>query len=145
MSIPVETPKESMTVSWVGGVQLAVEVRKHRTLVDQPVEEGGLDQGMTPVEMFVASLGACIGYFAVRFCQRHKIPSAGLKVAMEWDYAEDPHRIGSLTARVDLPGKRDPAMRNRLKKVLEGCTVHQSITIAPRISIQLTTPEGENR
>ena len=32
--------KESMTVSWIKGVQLAVQVRKHHFLVDQPIEEG---------------------------------------------------------------------------------------------------------
>lgn len=137
MSAPVETKKETMTISWVGGVQLSAEIRNHRVLVDQPVEEGGQDQGITPVEMFVASLGTCIGYFAVRFCQRHKIPTAGLKIGMEWAYAEQPHRIGTIIAHVDLPGKLDPAMRDRLRKVLEGCTVHNSITITPKISIQL--------
>ncbi|HLB02049.1 MAG TPA: OsmC family protein [Nitrospiria bacterium] len=88
MTMPVETKKNSITISWVKGVQLAVEVWKHRIMVDQPLEEGGQDQGISPGEMFVGSLGACIGYFAVGFCQRHKIPTAGLKVAMEWDYAE---------------------------------------------------------
>lgn len=140
MSTPVEIKKESMTISWVGGVQLAAEVRNHSVLVDQPVEEGGQDQGITPVEMFVTSLGTCIGYYAVRFFQRHKIPTAGLKVVMQWGYAEQPHRIGSITARVDLPGKLDPAMQDRLLKVLEGCTVHNSITITPRLSIQLSIP-----
>jgi uncharacterized OsmC-like protein len=141
MPIHGELQKESMTISWVGGVQLAVEVRNHRLLVDQPVEEGGKDQGITPVEMLVASLGTCIGYFAVHFCQRHKIPTAGLSVSMEWGYAEQPHRIGSMTAHVDLPSKLDQGMRDRLQKVLEGCTVHHSITIAPKIAIRLSTLE----
>jgi uncharacterized OsmC-like protein len=131
--------KESMTVSWVKGVQLAVQVRKHRFVVDQPVEDGGQDEGITPVEMLVASLGTCIGYFAVRFCQRHKIQTQGLKVSMEWDYAEQPHRIGSMTAHVNLPVTLDSALKNRLEKVLESCTVHNSITLAPKISIRLAT------
>ena len=131
--------KESMTVSWIKGVQLAVQVRKHHFLVDQPIEEGGQDEGITPVEMLVASLGTCIGYFAVRFCQRHKIQTQGLKVSMEWDYTEQPHRIGSMTAHVNLPVTLDSALKTRLEKVLEGCTVHNSITLAPKISIRLAT------
>jgi len=141
MSTSVEIKKESMTISWVDGVQLAAEVRNHRVLVDQPLQEGGQDRGVTPIEMFVASLGTCIGYYAVRFFQRHKIPSTGFKIAMEWEYADQPHRIGTLTARVDLPTNFDPAMRERLRKVMEGCTVHNSITIAPVVSIQFATPD----
>ncbi|MBI3610790.1 MAG: OsmC family protein [Nitrospirae bacterium] len=137
MSTSVETKKESMTVSWIGGVQLAVEVRNHRLILDQPVEEGGQDQGMTPVEIFIASLGGCVGYFAARFCRRHGIPTVGLTIAVEWDYAERPHRVGTITVHVDLPARLDSEMKNRLRQVLEGCTIHQSLTHPPRISVVL--------
>jgi uncharacterized OsmC-like protein len=129
---------ESMTVSWVKGAQLAVDVRRHRIVVDQPVDEGGEDQGVTPVELLVAALGSCIGYFAARFCQRHQLPTEGLRVTMTWDYAEQPHRVGSMTAHVHLPLELEPAMRARMQKVLEGCTVHHSILITPKINVQIT-------
>jgi len=138
---------ESMTVSWVKGAQFSVDVRRHRLLVDQPVDEGGEDQGMTPVELLVASLGSCIGHFAARFCSRHQLPADGLRVTMAWDYAEQPHRVGTLTAHVHLPPSvadtLEPAMRARMQKVLEGCTVHNSIAITPKIDVQIVTaPSG---
>lgn len=139
MDSPQDAEKESMEISWVKGFQLAVEVRGHRIVTDQPVEDGGEDEGMTPVEMLVASLGSCIGYFAVQFCQRHKIETAGLRVAMEWAYSETPHRIGSMAAHVHLPARLDAATRDRLHRVLAGCTVHNSIQIAPKIEVRLST------
>jgi uncharacterized OsmC-like protein len=132
-SVPLK--KESVIVSWVGGVQLAVEVRNHRLVLDQPREEGGQDRGITPVEMFVSSLGGCIGYFAVRFCQRHTIPTDGLKVTMQWDYAEGPHRVGAMIAYVDLSVPLDAAMKHRLQQVLEGCTIHRSLADPPKVSV----------
>jgi len=129
---------ESMTVTWLKQAQLAVDVRGHRLLVDQPADEGGEDQGMTPVELLVASLGSCIGYFAARFCQRHHLPAGGLRVTMAWEYAEQPHRVGSMAAHVHLPVALEPALRARMQKVLEGCTVHHSISIAPTIDVQIT-------
>ncbi len=137
MSTHGEGPKESMTLSWRSGVQLGVEVRNHHLVVDQPVEEGGQDQGITPVEMFVASLGTCVGYFAVRFCQRHNIQTDGLKISMEWDYAEQPHRVGAITVHLNLPADLEPTMKARLQKVLEGCTVHQSLIHPPKITVSL--------
>jgi uncharacterized OsmC-like protein len=133
----VKTEKESMKIRWVEGVQLAVEVRNHHLVVDQPAEEGGQDRGMTPTEMFVASLGTCIGYFALRFCQRHKIQTDGLKISMEWDYAEQPHRVGAIRVHASFPMKLEPALKARLQKVLEGCTVHQSLTHPPKITVNL--------
>jgi putative redox protein len=134
---------ESMTVTWLQGSQLAVETGRHRLLVDQPEEEGGEDQGMTPVELLLASLGSCIGYFAARFCQRHHLPADGLRVTMGWEYEEKPHRVGSMTAEVHLPPSLAetlaPAMRARMQQVLEGCTVHKSIAITPKIDVTITT------
>jgi uncharacterized OsmC-like protein len=137
MNVPLGTAQESMTIRWVSGVQLEVDVRRHRLLVDQPVEEGGRDEGMTPIELLIASLGSCIGYFAVRFCQRHALATGGLRVDVTWDYAERPHRVGSMTAHVHLPLALEPATRERLQQVLEGCTVHRSFEIAPKISVRI--------
>lgn len=133
--------KEFMTVSWVEGVRLAVQVRQHRFEVDQPVAEGGQDTGVTSVELFMASLGTCIGYFAVRFCQRHHMPTAGLNVNLQWDYAEKPHRIGAVTVRVALPGDWNPDLKQKLHKVLDGCTIHQSLRSPPTINLILNVKE----
>ena len=129
--------KESLVVIPGEGVELIVQVRNHSLIVDQPVEDGGKNGGMTPVELFVSSLGGCIGYYAVRFCQRHKISSEGLKVSVDWDYAEGPHRIGSMAIRVDLPKGWNPEMNDRFHNVLEGCTVQQTIKYQPKIEILL--------
>lgn len=133
---------ESMAIRWVTGVQLAVDVRGRRLLIDQPADEGGQDQGMTPVELLIASLGSGIGYFAVRFCQRHQLPTEGLRATMAWDYAERPHRVGSITAHVFLPVDVEPSLRERLQRALDGCTVQKTIEIAPKISVRI---EAERR
>ena len=132
---PVNQETESLVISPVEGVALEIQTRNHRLIVDQPLEEGEKDQGMTPIELFVGSLGACIAYYAVRFCQRHHLLTEGLKVSMEWKFLEEPHRIGSMSVLVELPNKWDPDLNERFQKVLEGCTVHQSIKFDPKIEI----------
>jgi putative redox protein len=141
MSTPPASDQERMEIVWKDGVSLEILSRGHRIVVDQPKEEGGEDRGMTPVELLVASLGSCIGYFALLFCRRHKMPTDGLNVSMSWEYAEAPHRIGAMTAHVHFPGKIDPEMKERLQKVLEGCTVHNSISVCPKISVEIRTPD----
>lgn len=129
--------QDVLVVSWKEGVQFAVAARKHRLLVDQPAEEGGQDAGITPMEMFAASLGTCIGHFIVRFCQRHGISTGGLNIRMGWAYAERPHRVGKIKAEVRLPVNLGEAMRERLLRVAEGCTVHHSLMVSPKVSIDL--------
>jgi hypothetical protein len=52
------------TVELSGGVKCLAKVRDFQLTVDEPSEMGGTDQGMNPVELLLAALGACqeIGY-----------------------------------------------------------------------------------
>lgn len=44
-------------VEHLGGVQFEITARQHRIVSDQPAENGGFDEGMTPPELLLASLG----------------------------------------------------------------------------------------
>ena len=69
-----------MVVESLGGLGFSAKTRGHEAILDQPLEDGGEDRGMTPSEFFIASLGACIGVYIAIFCQRHKIPYKGMKI-----------------------------------------------------------------
>jgi putative redox protein len=116
-----------LSITLVENVKFEAECRGHKLIVDQPTEDGGSNAGMTPVELFIASLGSCVAYFAVVFCQRRRIPAYGLKVKLDWDYAEDPHRIGSIRINITLPAKLEETQRAGLLRMVKGCTVHNTI------------------
>src|SRR5579871_1665445 len=54
-------------VNHLGDVQFEVKARNHVLYCDQPAENGGYDEGMTPPELFLASLGTCAGFYAVQY------------------------------------------------------------------------------
>lgn len=41
------------------GMQVVAKARQFEILIDEPKQMGGSDQGMTPMEVMLASLGAC--------------------------------------------------------------------------------------
>ena len=45
---------------------------------DQPAESNGYDEGMTPPELMLASLGSCAAYYAVDYLKRNQRCSGGL-------------------------------------------------------------------
>jgi uncharacterized OsmC-like protein len=126
-----------LTVTYHAGTRYDISSGKHRVVTDQPVEEGGQDAGMSPVELFVGSVAGCVGYFVGQFCSRHNIPRDGLSVDAEWAMAERPHRVGRIDIAIHLPHRITPEQKERLLKVAQGCTVHQSLTVAPTVSIKL--------
>ncbi|TAJ07968.1 MAG: OsmC family peroxiredoxin [Nitrospirae bacterium] len=131
----------SLTVTFKGGTKFTVGSGKHRVVTDQPIEDGGTDEGMSPVELFIGSLASCVGYFVTRYCARHGIPSEGFTIETDWSMAEQPHRVGSVEMSLHLPTALTQAQQERLLKVAHGCTVHQSLAVPPNVAITLLTAD----
>ena len=110
---------------------------KHEVMTDQPEKEDGTDQAMTPAELFIASLGTCIGVFAVRFCKRHNLPTEGMKVLMDWTVVKDPVRVGSIKAELHYPHNIPETERKGLLRMAEACFVHETILHKPDIVVEL--------
>src|SRR6201988_517162 len=132
-----------LQVQYKGGASFDVTSRKHTLVTDQPVEDGGGDAGMSPVELFVGSLASCVGYFVARYCVRHQIPCEGFTVEAAWTFAEQPHRVRSVELRLNLPSAVTPEQREKLLKVAHGCTVHQSLAIPPKVEVHLAVHDSK--
>jgi len=83
----------TLTIRNIGGLKFSAQTRKHEVIFDQPQEEGGEDRGMTSVELFIASLGACIGTYIVWFCERYKIAHTHMRMI----FHKIPHERGDFT------------------------------------------------
>jgi putative redox protein len=133
-----------LAVAYHGGTRYDITSGKHRIVTDQPVDDGGQDAGMSPVELFVGSVTSCVGYFVGQFCARHDISREGLTVEAEWTMAEGPHRVGAIALAIHLPHRMTPDHKERLLKIAHACTVHQSLAAAPNVAISLNphSPAG---
>ena len=121
-----------------------VGIRDHRVVVDQPKDAGGDDLGPTPTELFVASLGTCAGFYAERYLRRHGLPDEGLCVRASFEMANDrPPRVASVDLRVILPEAIPAERLPALRRVIEACTVHNSIRMEPAIGIQVSMPAAD--
>jgi putative redox protein len=133
-----------LTVTHQGGVRFDVTSGRHTVITDQPIEDGGADAGMSPVELFVGSLAGCVGYFVAKFCARHRIPIDGFAIDAEWSMAEQPHRVGAVALRLRLPAEVTVEQRERLLKVARGCTVHHSQVVPPEVAITLQVGQRQS-
>lgn len=128
---------ESVLVTYRHGDQFEIAVRDHLIAVDQPEDVGGDDLGPTPTELFVAGLVSCVAFYARRYLRRHKYDATGLTVAAEFTMAAKPARVDAVTMRIDVPAELPSARRDGLLAVASHCTVHNSITTPPEMSIVL--------
>jgi putative redox protein len=118
--------------------RFVISIRGHHVVVDQPQEAGGDDLGPTPTELFVASLAACVGFYAERFLRRHRVVPDGLKVKAEFETAfSPPHRVSSVELRVEVPAELSDRRRAALLALVRHCTVHNSLASPPMVRIGL--------
>ncbi len=123
------------------GDRFRIAIRGHEVVVDQPVWDGGGDAGPTPTELFVASLAGCVAFYAGRYLNRHGIESGGLEVDVRFAMAEDrPARVADVELFLRLPVEFPPEQLDRLRAVVEHCTVHNSIRQAPEVKIAMEIP-----
>jgi putative redox protein len=114
-----------------------IDVGQHRLYVDQPLDGGGTDLAPTPTELFVASLAACVAFYARRFLARHGLPTAGLSVTATFTMAQRPARVGEIHLGLVVPEGVPDERREALLAVASHCTVHNSLELAPAVSIDL--------
>ena len=127
----------NIVVRYVEGDRLTAAVRGHEVTVDQPVEDGGDDLAPTPTELFVSGLATCVGFYAERYLRRHDLDPTGLAVACDYDFSTNrPARVSEIRISVTAPGLPD-ARREPFARVIERCTVHNSLVQPPAVTIHL--------
>jgi uncharacterized OsmC-like protein len=126
-----------LTVKFLEGKKFEITCRSHRIITDQPESENGTDQGMTPVELLIASLASCAAYYAVTFLERRIQNLAGLEVRSNWEYSEDPHRVGDIHLKILLPCCLNETEKKGLLRSVEHCTVGNTLKHAPKIQINM--------
>jgi len=133
---------DTIRIEPTGGDKFQVTIRGHRLVVDQPVDDGGDDTGATPTEMFVASLGACVAFYARRYLARHGLPTEGFGVTVGYTMGSRPARVESMTVVVTVPAGVPEERRAGLLAVASHCTVHNTLEMRPETSITLRDAEA---
>ena len=131
----------NIVVRYLQGDRLTAAVRGHEVTVDQPVSDGGEDQAPTPTDLFVSGLATCVGFYAERFLRRHGLDPTGLVVECDYDFSEDRRaRVSEIRVAVTAPGLPD-GRREPFARVIEHCTVHNSLVKPPTVTIDLVRSE----
>src|SRR5579863_7494089 len=96
-----------VSAQYLGNVKFEVSARGHRMISDQPPENGGSDEGMSPPEFLLASLATCAGYYAAQYLKARKLPAEELRVRVSAEKAAQPARLASFHIEVAAPGLDD--------------------------------------
>ena len=124
-------------VNHLGAVQFEIKARQHVIASDQPPENGGFDEGMTPPELLLASLGSCAGFYAAAYLKRHKLAESGTRVRVTADKVKPPARIDNFVIEVDVPLDLTPEQRKGVDDAVHHCLIHNTLLNPPKISLEI--------
>lgn len=122
----------TIRVRHLGEDRLGISVRSHQLRADQPLEGGGEDTAPTPTELFLASLAACVAFYAERYLRRHGLSTEGLEVSCDYAWARDPARVGQIDLRVEAPGLTADRYE-AFRRVVERCPIHGTLQQPPEV------------
>jgi putative redox protein len=115
-----------------------VRVGRHTFAIDEPVANGGEDEGITPHDVYDSALGACKALTVLWYAQRKQIPVADIQVTVDRDDSEERKGIYQLRTVLKLGGNLTEAQRQELLLVANKCPVHKLMTLATtKISTEL--------
>ncbi len=130
-----------VTIRHQGGVKFEASARGHRVICDQPVDNGGLDEGMTPPEYLLVSLGTCAGFYAAQYLKTRRLSAEGLEIKVSADKAMQPARLGQFHIEVIVPGL-DPHHEEGVLRAVKACLIHNTLLHAPAIDTVVRVPEA---
>jgi len=124
-------------VNHLGDVQFEVKARNHTIYCDQPEGNGGYDEGMTPPELLLGSVGACAGHYAVQYLKTRNLPPQGLEIRVTAEKAQNPARLSEIGIEVRYPLELAPKDREGVLKAVHKCLIHNTLVNPPQIRVEL--------
>ncbi len=116
-------PKKTVTVESRLNDKFVIEndIRGHKVVIDQPINDGGSDGGATPLELLFAALAGCIGTLGRLIAMQKRIELRSMEIKVE--------------GGIDTDGL--------LGKPIEGRMGFEGITISVNIDADMTDEEKE--
>ncbi len=125
----------------IKGNQFEANARGHRVLCDQPTENHGDNDGMTPPELFLAALGACAMHYAAEYLRARGLPLLGLDVRVTGAKGGHPVKVSEIRIWVAAPAL-DARQRKGLFRAVNACLLHRTLTDPPQVNIEVGDSES---
>lgn len=129
-----------LIIDFPGGMRVDAHFGPFVVATDQPTQAGGPGSAPTPFEVFLASLGACAGFYVLEFCQQRGIAAAGIRLHQHTE--EDPS--SGLTSRIHLEIQLPPDFPERYKaaviRAAQQCKVKKNLEHPPVVEVRIFAP-----
>ncbi|MDR3764015.1 MAG: OsmC family protein [Acidobacteriota bacterium] len=129
-------------VQHLGAVQFEAKAGRNTVVSDQPESNNGFDEGMTPPELLLASLGTCAGYYAVDYLKRNHLSLEGVQVRVTAEKAKNPARLDDFKIEVEAPAGLSEEHIKGVEEAVHRCLIHNTLRHPPKIETVIKRTQG---
>lgn len=125
-----------MEISFPGGLRVDAVFDGLTVHTDQPAAAGGGGAAASPFDLFLASLGTCAGFYALRFCQERKLSTEGMGVKLTTVRDPEKKRIATIRISLKLPDGFPEAYRSAIVRAMDHCAVKKHVAEPPAFEVE---------
>ena len=102
------------------------------------IEAESADQLYSPFHMLASGLAFCTYSVLASWASNAKLDSDDIVIEVRWEFAEDPHRVGSIRMNVEWPSL-PPQREKAASRVAEMCAIHATLMHSPVVETNVLT------
>ena len=128
------------------GFRTQITAGQHQLIADEPTEAGGTDEGPSPYELLLASLGACTAMTLKMYVERKKLPVTDVEVLLTFDriHIDDcescvkeerlnGQEVQHISRLIYVTGDVTEEQKERLLYIAGRCPVHITLHSNPHV------------
>ena len=124
-------------ISHLENVKFAITSGHHTIICDQPASNSGTDEGMTPPELMLASLGSCAAYYAAEYLRTRDLAQTGVEVTVNAEKLLKPARLGNFCIQIATPVQLTAEQEESMMRCVRSCLIHNTLLSPPEIQIKI--------
>ena len=133
-----------MDIQFTGGLRVEALHDGYRIRTDQPAVAGGDGTAPSPFDLFLASIGTCAAYYALRFHQLRNLDTEGLAVTLKADPPDAGRQVRSVRIEIVLPTRFPEKYREALLRAVDQCAVKRHLVEPPAVEV-VAVPAAERK
>ena len=126
-----------MEISFPGGKRVEAKYDGFIVKTDQPITNGGSGSAPSPLDLFLASIGTCTGYYVLSFCLKNNIPTENIQLTAHFRRNPETHLVENVQIDIHVPKNFPEKYKNAVVKAADVCSVKKHLENPPTIEITL--------